>query len=167
MAANIEKLNYVAIQVWDLEKAMEFFHRTLGCEFWKIEQWSGGEEKFGPQWDINGTLDQFGMNIVAPESPEGNTARLLEKRGEGVASVMFKAGNYEQAKAELNKFGVRALSEPEQGPYTEVYHHPKDTCGVMLGLCKYAPAIHPQSTVVPKKLERKDGVTLSFREFES
>lgn len=145
MAVEVEKLDHVTYQVWDIQKAMEIYQNIFGSIFTDLTNIT----KTG--WDLVGTIDQFGQNIIAPISPKSKLTKYLNKRGEGVASVAFKVYNLEQAENEMQKNGVRQVVKYQSpnwkpGNYREIYYHPKDCFGVLVCLCEYEPRLHSLCT---------------------
>ena len=140
MAIKVEKLDHVSIQVWDLDKAVNFFRDIFGTTFTdKVEQTD-------PIWDLVEQVDALGMDICAPRTPTGNMVKALEKRGEGLCCLAFKVSDLDQAEAEMEKRGVRQVTKYQSGDYREIFYNPKDCFGVLLCLCEYTPKKHPSMT---------------------
>ena len=73
----VEKIDHIAIQVRDLEKATRFFSDLFGLKF---------SEPFGPEdEDVIQVMDSLGINLLAPKTPDGPVSKLIERRGEGRA----------------------------------------------------------------------------------
>lgn len=140
MTIKVEKLNHVSIQVRDLDKAVAFFKDLFGTE------WTGKIDQPDPRWDMVEQIDSLGINLCAPRSSTGATARSISRRGEGVVSIGFKVCDLGQAEAEMKKRGIRQVAKVQVGQYREIFYHPADCFGVMLCLCEYAPRKHPMLT---------------------
>lgn len=119
----VEKIDHIAIRVKDLEKASKFFSDLLGIEF------SGPNENKGA--DIRSVASPVGIALTEPLSPDGPSARALERRGEGLAMLSLQVKNFEQAAAEMKSHGIRQVVE--FGTKTALFH-PQDLHGVMIEL---------------------------------
>lgn len=86
----VEKIDHVAFQVRDLQKAMKWFSDVLGMEF--VEPFTEAEE-VREEMDIIETMSAVGISLVAPLTPNGTTARLIERRGEAASMISFKVPN--------------------------------------------------------------------------
>jgi methylmalonyl-CoA/ethylmalonyl-CoA epimerase len=125
----VQKLDHVHIYVNDLGKAVRFFSEILGTKFSEVIE--------KPGWDFKLAMDPLGVELVQPTSPEGGTARAMQKRGEGIFMVSFKVENLDEAVAELEAKGMRVISRIQDGKLREVQFHPRDAHGVMIELAEY------------------------------
>jgi methylmalonyl-CoA/ethylmalonyl-CoA epimerase len=129
----IEKIDHVAILVKDLSKAEKFFSDLFEMEFAKL-----GEVE---EVDARSIMEASGIEILEPLTPDGPTAKTLEKRGEGLTLISLKVPNLEEAMAEMKTKGIRLVAERHEDVRLAIYH-PKDTYGVMIELIEY-DAQHP------------------------
>lgn len=129
----IEKIDHVAILVEDLNKAEKFFSDLFEMKFAKL-----GEVK---EVDARSMMESSGIEIIEPLTPDGPTAKNLERRGEGLTLISLKVHNLDEAMAEMKARGIRLVAERHEDVRLAVYH-PKDTCGVMIELIEY-DAEHP------------------------
>lgn len=77
-----EKLDRVHIAVKDLDKATKFFAEILGTTFSEtptVAEDVGARVKFSP----------LGLEIVESTTPEGTFAKFIERRGEGMFSLVL------------------------------------------------------------------------------
>lgn len=142
MTVKVEKLDHVAIQVWDLDKAVNFFRDIFGTTF------SDRIEQTDPVWNLVEQIDALGMDICAPRTPTSNMAKALEQRGEGLCCLAFKVSDLDQAEEEMKKRGIKQVTKYQSGGYREIFYHPKDCFGILLCLCEYTPTMAPMMTVI-------------------
>jgi methylmalonyl-CoA/ethylmalonyl-CoA epimerase len=129
----IEKIDHVAILVKDLNKAEKFFSDLFETRFSSL-----GEVK---EVDARSMMEPFGIEIIEPLTPDGPTAKNLERRGEGLTLISLKVPNLDEAMAEMKAKGIRLVAERHEDVRLAIYH-PKDLCGVMIELIEY-DAEHP------------------------
>jgi len=131
----VERIDHVGIYVKDLKPAIRFFEEMFEFEF---------SEPFGPETeDAIEVMDPLGVNLIAPKTPDGSVAKLVERRGEGLGNLTFKVPNIEKAIEVMTSQNIRMVS---RGSYSKdakwVTFHPKDTFGVFINLVEYH-ALHP------------------------
>ena len=124
----VEKIDFVTFFVKDLDKAEEFFGELFETRF--IESYSTAV-------DTKETLDYLGINLAAPLTQDGPSAKIMATRGEGLVSVGFKVANLDEAIAELESRGVRLIGREKIGSAEYAVFHPKDTFGAMLSVIEY------------------------------
>jgi len=129
----IEKIDHVAILVKDLNKAEKFFSDLFEMKFSKL-----GEVE---EVDARSMMESSGIEILEPLTPDGPTAKTLERRGEGLTLISLKVPNLDEAMAEMKARGIRLVAERHEDVRLAIYH-PKDTYGVMIELIEY-DAEHP------------------------
>ncbi len=125
----VEKIDHIHIYVKDMEKAKSLFRSIFNTEFSPNLEY----EEYG----ICSSLAPLGIELVSSLTPDGQIAKDIEKRGEGVHGVSFKVDNIEEATADLVAKGFRVVGRVNMGGLKEVQFHPRDTFGVMLELCEY------------------------------
>jgi len=136
----IEKIDHVAILVKDVNKAEEFFSDLFEMRFAQL-----GEVK---EVDARSIMEESGIEILEPLTPDGPTAKTLEKRGEGLTLLSLKVSNLDEAMAEMKAKGIRLVAEKHDNIRLALYH-PKDTYGVMIELIEY-DAEHPLFNAIKK-----------------
>ena len=119
----VQGIHHITILVKDLEAAGKLYSDLFGLKF------------KGPgmvqETDIRNLICPEGINLVSPLSPNGATARTLERRGEGLAFLALTVPNLEEACAEMKAKGIRQVG----GIGTrEAIFHPKDLHGVLVAL---------------------------------
>lgn len=87
-------VNRVTMAVWDLEQGKAFYEKLLGAEFHPVND--ADAEAFGVRCAIAWNA---GIELVAPiEGRESNIRTQLEKRGEGLAGVIFAVEDVDAAR---------------------------------------------------------------------
>ena len=130
----VEKLDRVAINVKNLDEAVQFFSDLLGITFYRV-----------PVEELKRTVTEHGdrafeelVHKVAI-SPMGLHLReeSLPVTKEGVFSFHLKVSNLDEAKAEMKAKGIRLLMELEQGGQRGAVYSPEDLHGIKLVLVEY------------------------------
>ena len=122
----VKKISNVAILVKDLEEARKFFGDLFGTEF--------SEPHEVKDVDVVTSLSPLGIELSAPLTPDGSSARALERRGEGVAMIILDVPNLEEAIADMESHGVRLVGRGDRPTSKTATFHPKDLHGVMFEL---------------------------------
>ena len=122
----VEKIHHVSIMVKDLEKAGKLYSDLLGMEF------SGPHEQ--KALDVKFLSFPLGINLVTPLTPDGPSARTLERRGEGLSMLILNVSNIEEAIADMESHGVKLVGREERPSSKTATFHPKDLCGVFIEL---------------------------------
>jgi len=112
--------------VRDLEKARKLYSEAFGIEF------EGPYEQ--EALDVRYVSSDLGLNLAAPLTPDGPTAKSLERRGEGLAMLVLNVADIEQAIGDLGSCGVRLVGREDRPAARVASFHPKDLCGVMIEL---------------------------------
>ena len=142
----VERIDHISFQVKDLGKAMRWFSDVLGMEF--VEPFTEAEE-VREEMDIIETMSSVGLSLVAPLTPNGTTARLIERRGEGVSMISFKVPDLEEAIAHVQSKGIRMIMRGRIFNAKWAEFHPKDCYGIMMELIEYEPK-HPLLSTAPE-----------------
>ena len=135
----VEKINHVMIYVRDLEGARKFFADLLDTEF--------SEPIKIKEADAISSMDPLGLELVTPLTPDGVSARAMERRGEGLALLSLKVPNIDEAIAEMKSRGIRLVAWIERPKMKAAIFHPKDTYGMMIELTEYKVK-HPVPTLL-------------------
>lgn len=130
----VEKLDHVHIAVKDLDSAVNFFSWLFNTRFSPIMEI--------PEWNVRSSLCPLGVEIVQATSPNGDIAKFIERRGEGLHVISMKVPNLEAAIEEVQSRGLRVQGILKSGNAKEAWIHPKDCFGVMVEILEYEE-IHP------------------------
>jgi methylmalonyl-CoA/ethylmalonyl-CoA epimerase len=125
----IEKIDRILVAVRDSGIASKFFSDLLGLKFDDIH--------VDEQEKVQYVRSPLGFELIQSTSPDGPVARFIEKRGEGLYTAIFKVADLEVAMEEMQKKGLRLVTDSRTGGLREAYFHPKDSHGIMIALCEY------------------------------
>lgn len=130
----VNKIDHICIAVKDLEEARKIWEPILGVdgpddpyvdELEKIKvarYWVGG----------------VGFELMESTSPDGDVAKWIDKRGEGVMLISFNVDDTRAAMAELEPQGYPFIGGAR--PFRDcefAFIHPKKVNGVLLELIDY------------------------------
>lgn len=125
----VEKLDHVHIYVKSVEKAKTFFSSLFGTSF--------SDTIVEENMKVRTVIDSLGLELIEAASQDSPVAKIIAKRGEGIAALSFKVSDLEAAIQELQNKGLRLVSRVKLGSLKEAQFHPKDSYGVMIELCEY------------------------------
>ena len=135
----VEKIEVFGIDVKNLEKAMTFFSEVFNIEFqhFRLVQASAVDAQDAKQPDLSATriaIDKSGFFELIETQPAPER--------EGNRNIHFKVSDIGEAKAELQRRGVRVVADHRVGGLREVILHPDDVFGIRLCLIEYnAPSM--------------------------
>jgi methylmalonyl-CoA epimerase len=138
----VEKIECVCFYVKDLDKATKFFTDLLGLEFSKPFEL----EEVGAR----NVMEPLGMELMSPLTPDNDTAKYIERKGEGFAMLGLKVSNLDEAVKEMESKGVRCYRRGGKGKVKSAFFHPKDAHGILFELIEYK-APHPEMPLLGLK----------------
>ena len=130
----INKIDHICIAVKDLEAAKKIWEPIFGKskpddsyvdELEKI--------KVARYW-----LGEVGFELMESTTPDGDVAKFVEKRGEGVMVISLNVDNTRNAMQELKEKGYPFIGGAR--PFRDcefAFIHPKKVNGVLLELIDY------------------------------
>ncbi len=132
MKAN--KIDHICIAVKNLEAARKVWEPILGKEKPDDAYIDEPEKiKVARYW-----LGGVGFELMESLTPDGDVARFIEKRGEGVMLVSLNVDNTREALGELEQKGYPLIGGPRKFRDCEFgFVHPKAVNGVLLELIDY------------------------------
>ena len=122
----VQKIHHVSVLVRDLEKAGKLYSDLFGIEF------EGPYEQ--KALDVRFLSSPIGINLASPLTSDGPSAKTLERRGEGLAMLVFNVPDIQEAIADMESQGVRVVGKEDRPTARVASFHPKDLCGVMIEL---------------------------------
>lgn len=128
----VEQVDHIHIAVKDMNKAVSLFESFLGIKFSK--EFVSEELKIISRL---ASIGPVGIELIQATSPDSEIAKFVERRGEGVQAISLKVPNIDEAVAEAEARGVRAVYRVDFPMLREAELHPKDTHGVQIELCQY------------------------------
>jgi len=125
----IEQIDHICVAVRDLEQAVRAWERALGIQV--AERYQEGAEK------INVARFYFGnvaFELMESTSPDGEVAKFVERKGEGLYLLSLRVDDVDNAVAELKTKGVRLIDqEPRRGGgAVYAFAHPRAFTGVLV-----------------------------------
>jgi len=127
-----KQIDHIGIVVRSIESSVPFYSDILGLEVTHTEVIE--EEKikvaFIPFNDTN-------IELIEPLSPDCNSGKFLEKRGEGLHHICFRVEDIDEATRKCKEAGLRLLNEePQIGAHGRkiVFINPKYTNRVLIEL---------------------------------
>ncbi len=82
-------------------------------------------------------LGQSRIELLESTAPDGNIAKFIETKGEGIHHIALKVDNVAKALEELSAKGYQLIDKvprPGAGGHLIAFLHPKSTKGVLLEL---------------------------------
>jgi len=130
----INKLDHLCIAVKDLDAARKVWEPVLGKSE-PDDAYVDEPEKIrvARYW-----LGGVGFELMESTSPDGDVAKFIEKRGEGIMLLSFNVDNTREAMDELQDKGYPFIGGAR--PFRDcefAFIHPKKLNGVLLELIDY------------------------------
>jgi len=130
----VNKVDHICIAVKNLEEAKKIWEPILGKSKPDDAYIDEAEKiKVARYW-----VGELGFELMESTTPDGDVAKFVEKRGEGVMIISFNVDNTRKAMEELKAKdypmigGARPFRDSEY-----VFIHPKKMNGVLLELIDY------------------------------
>ncbi|MBI5583685.1 MAG: VOC family protein [Deltaproteobacteria bacterium] len=135
----INKLDHLCIAVKDLEAARKVWEPLLGKSR-PDEVYVDESEKIrvARYW-----IGEIGFELMASTTPDGDVAKFIEKRGEGVMLLSFNVDNTREAVTELQRQGYPLIPAPNGEivrPFRDcefAFVHPRKLNGVLTEIIDY------------------------------
>ncbi len=130
----INKIDHICIAVKNLDEARKKWEPILGKPEPDDPYVDEGEKiRVARYW-----LGEVGFELMESTSPDGEVAKFIEKRGEGVMLISFNVDNTREAMEELKGKGYPFIGGAR--PFRDcefAFIHPKAINGVLLELIDY------------------------------
>ncbi len=123
------KMDHICIAVKNLEKARKIWEPVLG-KTEPDDAYIDEPEKINVARYMIG---EVGFELMESTSPDGDVAKFIEARGEGVMLISFNVDNTREAMAELKAKGYPLIGGAR--PFRDgefAFVHPKKMNGVLL-----------------------------------
>ena len=125
------KLDHISIAVRNLDEARKIWEPILGKSE-PDDAYIDEPEKIrvARYW-----LGEIGFELMESKAPDGDVAKFIEKRGEGVMLISFNVDNTRQAMTELEQKGYSFIGGAR--PFRDcefAFIHPNKMNGVLLEL---------------------------------
>jgi methylmalonyl-CoA/ethylmalonyl-CoA epimerase len=130
----VNKLDHLCIAVRNLDEARRVWEPLLGKSA-PDDAYVDEPEKIrvARYW-----LDGVGFELMESTSADGDVAKFIEKRGEGVMLISFNVDNTKEAVDEIKAMGYPMIGGLRQFRDCEfAFVHPKKMNGVLLEVIDY------------------------------
>ncbi len=130
----VNKIDHICIAVRNVEEARKVWEPVLGKSKPDDTYIDEREKiKVARYW-----IGEVGFELMESTSPEGEVAKFIEKRGEGVMVISLNVDHTRSAIEELKAKGYPFIGGPR--PFRDceyAFIHPKKMNGVLLELIDY------------------------------
>lgn len=128
---HINKIDHICIAVKNLDQARSVWEPVLGKSKPDMEYTDDSEKIRVARYLIGGV----GFELMESTSPDGEVARFIEKKGEGIMLISLNVDNTRQAVKELEELDYPVIGPPRTFQDCEFsFVHPKKMNGVLLEL---------------------------------
>lgn len=124
-----KKIDHICIAVKDLVKARKIYEETLGLEL-AIEYTAPSEQIRVARY----YLGDVALELMESVTPDGDVAKFIQKKGEGVFLISYRVNDVDQGLNELKEKGHHLIDEePRQlmGNRYAFIMPPNEMCGVL------------------------------------
>ena len=129
---NLRKIDHICFAVRDLEKAKEIYGENLGIVP-AIEYEAESERIRVARYYIG----EVAVELMEATGPEGEVAKFIERRGEGVFLISYKVDDLDSAMEELKSKGAKLIDEKPRHLFGNRYafiQRPSELGGVLTEL---------------------------------
>ncbi len=125
----VNRIDHICIAVRNLDDARKIWEPVLGKNE-PDDEYTDGEEKIRV---ARYYIGEVGFELMESTSPDGDVAKFIAKKGEGVMLVSFNVDDTREAMAELEEKGYPLLGGARKFRDCEyAFVHPKALGGVLL-----------------------------------
>jgi methylmalonyl-CoA/ethylmalonyl-CoA epimerase len=127
----VNKVDHICIAVKDLKSACKVWEPVLGKTKPDVEYMDESEKiKVARYW-----VGEVGFELMESTTPDGEVAKFIEKKGEGIMLISFNVDNTRGAMDELKQKAYPFIGGPRSFQDSEfAFVHPKKMNGVLLEL---------------------------------
>lgn len=129
----VRKFDHICIAVKNLEEARKQYEEILGIEPNILYVANSEKIKVARYY-----LGDVALELMESTSPDGEVAKFIDKRGEGVFLISYRVDNVQEALNELNAKGYRTIDKKPRsimGQRFAFINHPREMCGVLSEIC--------------------------------
>ncbi len=130
----VNKIDHICIAVKNLDEARKTWEPLLG----KTKPDDSYVDELEKIKVVRYWLGEVGFELMESTTPDGDVARFIEKRGEGVMVISFNVDNTRKAMEELKQKGYPFIGGAR--PFRDcefAFIHPKKVNGVLAELIDY------------------------------
>ena len=130
----VNKIDHICIAVRDLEQAKKTWEPIMGKDGPDDEYIDAPEKIKVARYH----LGEVGFELMESTSPDGDVAKFIEKRGEGIMLISFNVDNTREAMSGLKEKDYPFIGGARKFRDCEfAFVHPKAVNGVLLELIDY------------------------------
>jgi methylmalonyl-CoA/ethylmalonyl-CoA epimerase len=132
----VNKVDHICIAVKNLAEACKIWEPVLGKSKPDVVYVDESEKiKVARYW-----VGEVGFELMESTTPDGEVARFIEKKGEGIMLISFNVDSTRKAMDELEQKSYPFIGGPRSFQNTEfAFVHPKKMTGVLLELIDNPP----------------------------
>ena len=122
-------IDHICIAVKDLVKARQVYEDRLGLEL-AVEYVAESEKIKVARY----YLGDVALELMESTTPDGDVAKFIEHKGEGVFLISYRVPDVEEALAEYHAKGEKTIDPKPRELFGNRYafiHPPKEFCGVL------------------------------------
>ncbi len=122
-------IDHICLAVKNLEQAKKIYEDTLGLEL--AQEYVAESEKIKVARYYLGDL---ALELMESTSSDGDVARFIEKKGEGVFLISYRVDDVEKGLKELKDKGKKLIDNTPRELFGNRYAFlmpPNETCGVL------------------------------------
>jgi methylmalonyl-CoA/ethylmalonyl-CoA epimerase len=123
------EIDHICIAVKDLASARRIYEDTFGLEL--AREYIADQEKIKVARYYLGSV---ALELMESTTPDGDVARFIEKKGEGVFLISYRVDDVPAGLDELKQKGARLIDQEPRHLMGNRYAFimpPADTCGVL------------------------------------
>ncbi len=128
-----KKIDHICIAVKDLEKGKKIYQDVLGLEL--HSEYIAESEKIKV---ARYYLGEVAIELMESTTPDGEVAKFINKRGEGVFLISYGVDNVPSKIKELKDKGYKLIDEKPRELFGNRYsfiNYPDEMCGVLTEIC--------------------------------
>jgi len=127
----VNKVDHICIAVTNINKARKVWEPVLGKSRPDYEYVDESEKIKVARYQVG----EVGFELMESTSPDGDVARFINKRGEGIMLISLNVDNTREAMSELKEKGYPFIGDPRPFKNCEfAFVHPEKMNGVLLEL---------------------------------
>jgi methylmalonyl-CoA epimerase len=130
----LTKIDHIGVAVKSLEDSLKLYTDILGLQVHEIEEVAEQKVKVAVI-----PVGESRIELLEATSPDGPTAKYIEKRGEGIHHIAVRVDDIEKTLDDLKTAGIPLIDEKFRigaGGAKIAFVHPKGTNGILLELCE-------------------------------
>lgn len=128
----IEKIDHICFAVKDLEETKKLYQEDFGLR--PTYEYMAESEKIKV---ARYYIGEVAVEFMESTTADGEVAKFIDSRGEGVFLISYKVDNLDNALEELRKKGKKLIDNKPRSLFGNRYafvHHPSKIKGVLIEL---------------------------------